>query len=791
MDYIKIPAVTEKLKLAEAKFAPVWISAPTGYGKTAAVNDYYAFKSILCLTGINGRLNQMPEFSKIRQSTVFIDDVSFITDCDSRRYISDLLCEKGLQTLLASRGKFPEWLEDLLISLNFVFLSEDDFCLHEKQIMELFECHGVTLKQEECDQITECCKGYPVAALFYRNHIASGEDIFSPALTDTVWEDVFRFWDRRVFDGYDSEIWNFLLAVAVYPEFSEDFAASLTGSRCVSEYLSYLQKTGQFLIRVGRSVWKFRPEAERFLRWKRKHTYTAEKQRDNYYRAAFWYEQHDDISRALEYYSLAEAEEQMTALLIRNAARHPGTGHYYDTRKYYDALPEQTICENPVLICGMSMLRSLVMDPQGSEYWYAKLKEYSENSDHPRHLRKEARNKLVYLDIALPHRAGKGIIGILKNAFARLRSGEIKLPEFSVTSNLPSLMNGGLDFCVWSKNDNAIARFLGHPIEIVLGKTGKGLVDIALSESYFEKGTADPYEIVTRLNNGIADAANDGKIELIFAATGFLIKQHLLQGQYPTAKRRLDMFRQKISEEQATQLLPNFQAFCAWFSLYTNDKNEIRAYLGSAPDEKKSFYVLDRYRYIVKIRCLIAEDRLTEALDLACFLTGYFQSYQRTYMTIENNIMKAIILYRMENEKWQEVLTDALRSAEDFHFVRVFSLEGAAVLPLLMHYNNKSISRSFMKDVMDESKKMALAYPDYLQFMKKPDIYLTDRETQVLGLLCQGLSMQEICKLCSISYDGLKKHNRNIYQKLGAKNRVDAERKAMQLGLIHRKGGVQ
>ena len=94
MDYIKIPAVTEKLKLAEAKFAPVWLSAPTGYGKTAAVNDYYAFKSILCLTGINGRLNQMPEFSKIRQSTVFIDDVSFITDCDSRRYISDLLCEK-------------------------------------------------------------------------------------------------------------------------------------------------------------------------------------------------------------------------------------------------------------------------------------------------------------------------------------------------------------------------------------------------------------------------------------------------------------------------------------------------------------------------------------------------------------------------------------------------------------------------------------------------------------------------------------------------------------------------
>ena len=790
MDFIKIPAVTEKLKLAEERFAPVWISAPTGYGKTAAVNDYYAFKSILCLTGISGRLDQMPEFSKIRQSIVFVDDVSFITDYDSRNYLASLLCEKGIQTILASRGKFPEWLEDLLLSLDFVFLSEDDFCLHEKQIMELFECHGITLKQEECEQLTEWCQGYPTAALLYLKHIVSSGEV-DPLLVDTVWEEVFRFWDRRVFDGYDSEIWNFLLAVAAYPEFSEDFAASITGSPFVREYLSFLQKTGQYVIRVGQSLWKFRPEVEKFLLWKRKHSYSPEKQKDNYYRAAYWYEQHDDISRALEYYSLAGTEEQMIELLIRNAARHPGTGHYYDTRKYYDALPEQTICENPVLICGMSMLRSLVLDPQGSEYWYARLKDYAENPDHPRHLRKEARNKLVYLDIALPHRAGKGIIGILKNAFLLLKSGEIKLPEFSVTSNLPSLMNGGLDFCVWSKNDNAIARFLGHPIEIVLGKTGKGLVDIALTESYFEKGTVDPYEIVTRLNNGIADAANDGKMELIFAATGLLIKQHLLQGQYPTAKRRLDMFRQKISEEQATQLLPNFQAFCVWFSLYTNDKNTLRAYLESAPDEKKSFYVLDRYRYMVKIRCLVAENRLTEALDLACFLTGYFQSYQRTYMMIENNVLKAVILYRLENENWKEILTEALRQAEEFHFVRVFSLEGAAVLPLLMHYENHSISRSFLKDVMDESRKMALAYPDYLQFMKKPDIYLTDRETQVLGLLCQGLSMQEICKLCGISYDGLKKHNRNIYQKLGARNRAEAERKALQLGLIHRKGGEQ
>lgn len=789
MEYVKIPAVAEKLKTAESKFCPVWISAPIGYGKTSAVLNYYASKNILHISGKSGKLDQMPEISKIRQNIVFIDDVSFLADENSKRYVISLLNEKGFQVLLAGRCKFPKWLEETALFLDFVFISEQEFRMQESQIIELFENHGVFLEKEKMDILLSWIRlGYPLAVWLYLKHIQNGDEV-SPALMQTVWEDIFRFWDRNIFENYDSELWNLTLALAEYPEFSEDFAVFVSGNPAVREWVSYLQKTGQCIIQEGDSVWKFRPEAKKFFCWKRKKVYSEEKQKENYHRAACWYELHDRICEALEYYSLAGAEEQMKEILIKNALKHPGTGHYYDTRKYYEALPEQAILENPVLISGMSMLCSLMMNPKKSEQWYQKLKEYSVNPENPKHQRKDAKNRLAYLDIALPHRAGKGIIKIFQNTFQMIKSEELKMQEFNVTSNLPGVMNGGLDFSQWSKNDNAIAKFLGHPLEVILGKHGKGLVDIALSESYFEKGSTDPYEIVTRLNNGIADASNGGKIEMIFVATALLVKQHLLQGQHPTAKRRIDMFRQKIEEEQANQLIPNFEAFCTWFALYTGDKKAIRNYLESAPDEKKSFYVLDRYRYMIKIRCLIAENQLAEALDSACFLTGYFTNYQRTYMTIENEILKSVILYRMENESWQSVFTEALKKAEEFHFVRVFSLEGAAVLPLLMHLEQNQISKKFLEAVTDEVKKMALYYPDYLKYVSQPDIYFTDRETQVLGLLCQGLSMQDICKECGISYDGLKKHNRNIYQKLGAKNRTEAERKAMQLGIVHRKGG--
>ena len=77
-------------------------------------------------------------------------------------------------------------------------------------------------------------------------------------------------------------------------------------------------------------------------------------------------------------------------------------------------------------------------------------------------------------------------IWILKNAYLLLLDKEVKMQEFSVTSNQASQMNGGKDFCEWSKRDRELAGSIGKIVEFVLGKYGKGLVNLALAESFFE-----------------------------------------------------------------------------------------------------------------------------------------------------------------------------------------------------------------------------------------------------------------------------------------------------------------
>ncbi|MBL0267373.1 MAG: helix-turn-helix transcriptional regulator [Chitinophagaceae bacterium] len=58
--------------------------------------------------------------------------------------------------------------------------------------------------------------------------------------------------------------------------------------------------------------------------------------------------------------------------------------------------------------------------------------------------------------------------------------------------------------------------------------------------------------------------------------------------------------------------------------------------------------------------------------------------------------------------------------------------------------------------------------------MKKKIKGLTPKESAILELLTTGLLYKEIAARKSISIDTVKKHCKNIYKKVNARNRVEA-----------------
>lgn len=64
------------------------------------------------------------------------------------------------------------------------------------------------------------------------------------------------------------------------------------------------------------------------------------------------------------------------------------------------------------------------------------------------------------------------------------------------------------------------------------------------------------------------------------------------------------------------------------------------------------------------------------------------------------------------------------------------------------------------------------------------DIGLSAREIEVLSCLARGMTTAQISNELFISENTVKTHVRHILEKLEASNRVEATRKAMQMGLI-------
>lgn len=149
-------------------------------------------------------------------------------------------------------------------------------------------------------------------------------------------------------------------------------------------------------------IWEYRWQMRDSMRLRLKKKWNNERINPLYHHAGLYYEMHDKIPEALSMYEQCNDKESISRVLIANARKNPASGHYFEMRKYYLSLPEEKILENPLLIAGMSMLQSMLMNIDESERWYEALKDFAKN--HICSERREAKSRLLYLDIGLPHR---------------------------------------------------------------------------------------------------------------------------------------------------------------------------------------------------------------------------------------------------------------------------------------------------------------------------------------------------------------------------------------------------
>jgi len=208
------------------------------------------------------------------------------------------------------------------------------------------------------------------------------------------------------------------------------------------------------------------------------------------------------------------------------------------------------------------------------------------------------------------------------------------------------------------------------------------------------------------------------------------------------------------------------------------------ANLGLVPPLRPMYGLLAPHLVLAKV--WLAQDTpasQTKASELLLQLREYLEKTYNTRFLIETLALQALQAQSLGDQDFAlATLEQALRLAQAGGFIRVFVDEGPGMARLFTQLEVDDNLRDYVG-------KIRSAFPALRQTreaMRQGELLdpLTDRELQILELLQERLSNNEIAAQLVISPGTVKGHTIKIYQKLDVNSRRRAVEKAVELGLL-------
>ena len=761
----------------------LFFSAPCGFGKTVTAERLIrqTGKKYRGVSGDRVLFEQLIEDPN--WEILFVDDLQMMQEEKDLQALCSLIRENpDRRFILASRGLPPGCLMAFQYTGLMTVLHADVLLFDREDIRKLFQEWEVPVTDSELSGVTKESIGHPLGVVITIRHMAEGQT-FGPELVAGAFREVFRYFETAIYKRFDLNIRRFLLELAPFEQFDLDMARIVSGDPRVGEMLDWLQRNTTMLRYDETQRFHFWPQFRAFLMWDMDREYPEEKKKTLYSRGGMYYELKEDFVHAMDCYIRGGDHSKVSELLIRSVELHPGMGHYYEMEKYYHSLPEKEILASPALMQAMSMLCAMEMDYEKSEQWYEALKQFAEQCDRMDAGGRQARSRLAWLDISLPQREVSGLTDTIPAVFRLLRGKEITLPPFSVTSTLPSIMNGGKDFSDWSKKDDMLYQVLRIPVEAVLGKDGVGLADCAIAESKFEKGEDITHRMLSLVQRA-GEIQRNGTPDIEFAVTGLLIRSQMASGRSDDAVRTMEQLRTRFAENGLDRFLPNMDAMRCRMDLYVGDLDRADDwYREKAPRDLMKLNVMKRYQYLTQAMVELAAGKNQDVLLTLSSLELYCRTCRRHLDSIHLLIIRAIACWREKDKTWKTYLDEALDIAEEYQFIRPVSGYGAAVLPLLEECSRDDQNKWYLR-LMAAVREQAAYYPAFLQPRTAPGESLTATELQILRLICADKSNAEIGKIMDIKLPTVKTHVSHILDKLGVSRRSEAKTAAKKRWLI-------
>lgn len=790
--FIENKVFKQNIDYALGRHKLIFLSAIVGSGKTVAVQNWlHSYSGSYRMINFPDKDSFLIQIGKITGDSepiiYLIPNIERLHgDRDCLELLADCIRKSGEQSrfMISSRAPMPEQLKCFIATKEGRLFEKELLRFSREMTAEFLVLCGIDAEKEIVERIHHFTRGYPTLLVILSNYLAQGSE-YNEELEYRAKLDMASYVETEVFSGLCEEDKRFMMKLSLIKReqrlFSRDVLCAAVGTEDISETLYRICSSGRFLMERENEKYRIIKLFHFYLSSRREKYLSKEEIKAGNERLAAFYESQDNIIHAIYYYKQADNLEKVEQLLIRNIReKATGAAQYYELASYYLEIPEEIVLKSPALLSALSILHSLLCDVEKSEYYFAKLEQMYKNCSKGSDLYFEILRCRIIVLISMPHSGTINMVKYILEAARYKKEYHFTLPPMSITGNMPSMMNGGKDFCNWARHDKFLYSIMAGPLGQALGKQEQGVPEIGMGESAYEKNRLE--EAFNWLSSGIAKAEVGGMIEVYFAGQGVVLRLLMAQGRQEEALRLAEKLEKRLIKQRAEHLLPNLRAVYIRILMLTGKSLEKSRWLANeAPDEVEEFRITERYRYMTKARVLISEEEYYEAIGLIDKMYSYADNYNRPYIMMEAMLLKAITLYRMNNEDYLSVFNALIKKTKSHGYIRIIADSGAAAWDLMKDWKPED---AYEKELKSATEKQMLLYPDYMKKEKRERIALSDYELSVLRFLENGMSNTDIAEVMSISIHTVKYHLGNIYQKLDVKNRTMAIKTAREYELI-------
>jgi LuxR family maltose regulon positive regulatory protein len=817
---IRIDTLLERF----SEFPLTIVEAPMGYGKTTAVRQYLkschqqavwlSFHVDSRLIGNNWErfarevkkldpetgealqslgfpadvpqieqvLRVLSDFASTMRRVIVLDDYYLLNSPQLNRLLERLVLEQieNLHILLITRNTIGFNAEMLIAKGLCLRLDQEDLRLTKDEIRSYCQLFVSDMEPAELQKIGQYGEGWIALSymllLGFRQGIPVGLNLSLDALIE-----------QTLFINVSPEGQHFLLELAVMPHFSARQAAFVTGVDDAAVRLRAMRRENAFIGYDERSRrYTIHAVLRDFLISRQTFTDSEKKSRER--RLGQWFLREKDFQEAYRHFFLAD--EPLLILEHMNQPAHidDQIGRFEGFFTLFKETELALLFDYPMACLQFILISLLNGDPALAELACQRLDQLEAHyQNYPaieQSLRKRILAEILILrkitrfnQIEESTTENDRILALLDGRQSRLI---LRGNEFTYGS--PSL-----SYLYFRESGHfyQTARLMGKKFPVYAQYAdgcGTGADYLALAEYHLEVGNWDKADLYAQKT--IYKAATRQQEGLIIAAKFVHLRLKTKDGRIHDALADFNQLEKSIRALNNPRYNTTSDLCRGYFFALLGQPEKIPYWLQVGDMEASQLFNQGMsFSYVVYGKAVAAAADYVRLAVLTETFSQQFEVYQNQLGFIHNDLFKSLAAYHLEGlTAGAEALEKALDRARPDGIILPFMENAADLIELLAEIAQRQPEDAFVRRIIVESR-------DYLskqQTQQMPKLILTNREKEVLRLLAEDFTRDDIATRLFITRATVKTHLQNIYKKLGVSSKQAAINTAKKNGLLIR-----